>query len=227
MGNYCHFKGIQISGFDQRNDFVWTALRCEDFNNCILEFLDFSWSGLGSYMTGSCNNNLFLNCDWHDNYDPYTRYENADGLNFEVVKSGGSNTFRGCRFWNNSDDGLDLYDNDSYLLVENCWAWNHGYREDGVTVGGDGNGYKLGPTSISASSTVLRKIVNCISYKNQAWGYNENGSAICNMELYNNISYNNSFGSNWGGGFNFNVRWRMPTILKTIYLIKMYRMPPL
>jgi uncharacterized repeat protein (TIGR02059 family) len=204
-GNYCHFKGIKISGFDQRNDFVWTALRCEDFANCILEFLDLSWSGLGSYMTGSCNNNLFLNCDWHDNWDPYTRYENADGLNFEVVNSGGSNTFRGCRFWNNSDDGLDLFNNDSYVLIENCWAWNNGYREDGVTVGGDGNGYKLGPTSISAPSTVLRRIVNCISYKNQAWGYNENGSAICNMEIYNNVSYNNSFGSNWGGGFNFNV----------------------
>ena len=98
MGNYCHFKGIQITGFDQRDDFVWTAMRCEDFNNNTFEFMDFSWSGLGSYMTGSCNNNLFLNCDWHDNYDPYTNYENADGLNFEGVKSGGSNTVRGCRF---------------------------------------------------------------------------------------------------------------------------------
>ncbi|MBK7713171.1 MAG: DUF4990 domain-containing protein [Bacteroidales bacterium] len=204
-GDYCHFKGIQIEGFDQRDEFVWTALRCEDFNNCIFEFIECSWSGLGSYMTGSCDDNVFLNCDWHDNWDPRSKYENADGLNFEVVKAGGSNTFRGCRFWNNSDDGFDAYNNDSYLLIENCWAWHQGYREDGSTVGGDGNGFKLGPTSISASSTILRKIVNCISYKNQAWGFNENGSTLCNMEVYNNISYNNSFGSNWGGGFHFNV----------------------
>ena len=106
---------------------------------------------------------------------------------------------------NNSDDGLDIYDNDSYLLVENCWAWNQGYEEDGVSVAADGNGFELGPTTISARSTVLRKVVNCISYHNQSWGYNQNGDALCNMELYNNISYNNSFGSNWGGGFNFNV----------------------
>ena len=134
-----------------------------------------------------------------------TNYENADGLNFEGVKSGASNTVRGCRFWNNSDDGLDVYDNDSYLLVENCWAWNQGYEEDGVSVAADGNGFKLGPTTISAKSTVLRKVINCIAYHNQSWGYNQNGDALCNMELYNNIAYNNSFGSNWGGGFNFNV----------------------
>ncbi|MBK8881888.1 MAG: DUF4990 domain-containing protein [Bacteroidales bacterium] len=205
IGDYCHFKGLIITGFDQRDEFVWTAMRCEDFNNNIFEFIDFSWSGLGSYMTGACNNNLFLNCDWHDNYDPLSSYENADGLNFEEVRSGSINTLRCCRFWNNADDGLDVYNNDSYLLIENCWAWHQGYREDESTVGGDGSGFKLGPTSVSAKSTILRRVVNCISYKNQAWGYNENGEALCNMELYNNISYNNSFGDNWGGGYHMNV----------------------
>jgi len=204
-GNYCHFKGLKITGFNQKDTNVWTAMRCEDFNNCIFEAMDFSWSGLGSYMTGNCDGNLLLNCDWHDNYDPLTSYENADGLNFENVTEGGVNTVRGCRFWNNSDDGLDIYNNNSYLSIENCWAWGQGFKEDQITVNGsgDGNGFKLGPTNISAPSTVLRRIVNCISYGNASWGFNEN-EAICNMEVYNNITYKNSDANSWGGGYHLN-----------------------
>jgi uncharacterized repeat protein (TIGR02059 family) len=208
-GNYVHFRGIKITHFEQGDSYVWCNMRGEDFNHCIFEDLEFAYSGLGSYMTGKCDDNLFLNCDWHDQYDPITAgesgtpYENGDGCNFENVAAGGRNTFRGCRFWNCTDDGLDVYNNDSYLLVENCWAWNCGYAKDNTTIGGDGNGFKLGPVTMSAPTTVLRKIVNCIAYKNQSWGFQEN-NANCNMELYNNASYKNSFSGNWGGGFHFN-----------------------
>ncbi len=192
-------------GFVQEDTYVWTGLRCQDFNNCILESLDIYDNGLGSYMTGSCTGNSILNCDFHNNYDPLTNgdaYGNADGLNFENVTNGGSNTVNGCRFWNNSDDGLDVYNNDSFLIVENCWSWNNGYREDGITIGGEGNGYKLGPTTLK-SSVVLRTVRNCISFKNRAWGFFDNESN-CNMELYNNTSYQNGNADNWSGGFHMN-----------------------
>ncbi len=208
-GNYVHFKGIKITHFEQADSYVWCNMRGENFNHCIFEDMEFAYSGLGSYMTGDCTDNLFLNSDWHDQYDEITAgesgtpYENGDGCNFENIKAGGRNTFRGCRFWNCTDDGLDIYNNDSYLLVENCWAWNCGYAKDNVTIGGDGNGFKLGPVTISAPTTILRKVVNCIAYKNQSWGFQEN-NANCNIELYNNSSYKNSFSGNWGGGFHFN-----------------------
>ena len=38
-GNYCHFKGLKITGFNQKDTNVWTAMRCEDFNNCFFDCL--------------------------------------------------------------------------------------------------------------------------------------------------------------------------------------------
>jgi len=211
-GNYAHFKGIKITGFKQDDSYVWTAMRGENFNNCIFEQIDFSYSGLGSYMTGSCSNNLFLNSDWHDNYDPITggvsgsKYENADGLNFENV-TGTGNVIRGCRAWNNADDGFDLFNNDSDVLLDKCWAWGNGYTDyKYTTIGGDGNGFKLGPT-MKNTSAVLKTVQNSISFDNASWGFQENlsNSSNSNMALYNNTSFSNGASGRWGGGFHFLV----------------------
>ena len=204
-GNYCHFKGLKITGFVQKDTYVWMGLYGQNFNNCIFELLDIYNNGLGSYMTGTCTGNSIINCDWHDNYDPLTngdKYGNADGLNFENITPGGSNIINGCRFWNNSDDGLDLYNNASYLLIENCWSWGNGYREDRRTLGGDGDGFKLGGET-QTQTGLLRTVRNCISFDNKEWAFNENGAAS-DMELYNNTSYNNGYSNGWSGGFHLN-----------------------
>lgn len=205
-GNYVHFKGIEVTGIDQQDtDHVWMGTSFEDFSNCIFERFNIHDCGLGGYWTGACDNNLLLNSDFHDNYDPITAgspYENADGLNWELVDAGGTNIIRGCRFWNNSDDGLDLYGSDTYFLIENCWAWGNGFQEDQATLGGDGNGFKLGGNS-GALTTMLVRIQNCIAYGNASWGYNENGSPH-NMSVYNCISHANNVLGGWGGGFHLN-----------------------
>jgi len=205
-GNYVHFKGLTITGFYQDDAGVWPAMRGEDFNNCIFERTIFSESGLGSYFTsmvGDVSDNLFLNCDWYENYDPLTtgdEYGNADGCNLENISPGGTNTFRNCRFWNNSDDGLDLYNCESYALVENCWAWGNGFREDRVTKGGNGNGFKLGGDT--EGTGILRRLVNCLAFDNMEWGYHENSSP-CNMEFFHCVAYSN--GATYGGGIHANV----------------------
>lgn len=204
-GNYCHFKGLKITGFVQKDTYVWMGLYCRDFNNCIFEFLDIYNNGLGSYMTGSCTGNSIINCDWHDNYDPLTNddeYGNADGLNFENITRGGSNIINGCRFWNNSDDGLDLFNNASYLLIENCWAWGNGYREDQRTLGGNGDGFKLGGEN-QTETGLLRTVRNCLSFDNKEWAFNENGAAS-DMELFNNTAYKNGYANGWSGGLHLN-----------------------
>ena len=202
-GNYVHFKGLTITGFYQDDAGVWPAMRGEDFNDCIFERIIFSESGMGSYFTsmvGDVSDNLFLNCDWYENYDPLASYMNADGCNLENISPGGTNTFRNCRFWNNSDDGLDLYNNESYVLVENCWAWGNGYREDRTTTGGNGNGFKLGGDT--EGTGILRRLVNCLAFDNREWGYTENVSP-CNMEFFHCVAYSN--GATYGGGIHANV----------------------
>ena len=59
------------------------------------------------------------------------------------------NYFYGCRSWKNCDDGWDGYlrgADDVSTTVENCWAFENGYFEDGTDAGvnANGNGFKMG-----------------------------------------------------------------------------------
>lgn len=50
-----------------------------------------------------------MNCDAHDNYDGYSEGDsgNVDGFGGHANKETSTgNIFRGCRAWNNGDDGL-------------------------------------------------------------------------------------------------------------------------
>ena len=77
-------------------------------------------------INGKSANNLVLNSDFHHNQDPLTspKYENADGLEICYIPAGLTNTVKGCRFWNNSDDGIDLWQNDG--AVHNRQSAGHG-----------------------------------------------------------------------------------------------------
>lgn len=203
VGNYIHFKGLTVTGNTNVDTYVWMAMYGHNFNNCILEHCEFSWSGLGAYMDGASSGNLFLNCDWHNNYDPYSNYENADGINFEQVDAGGTNTFTGCRCWNNSDDGFDFYGNQSFIQMTNCWAWGNGFQEDQSSLGGDGNGFKLGSASVT-STAHLRTLNNCVSFGNYHWGIDDNGSD-CQMKIFNCITHANGHGQLYVGGYHLNA----------------------
>ena len=72
-------------------------------------------------------NNLILNCDSHDNYDVATGGENADGIDAKL-DIGPGNIFRGCRSWNNSDDGYDLFGVTQVVTIDNCWAMLNGHN---------------------------------------------------------------------------------------------------
>ena len=68
-------------------------------------------------------NNLVLNCDSYENLDQPTNGENADGFAAKL-RIGPGNVFRGCRAWNNADDGWDFFASDDVVTVENCWAFS-------------------------------------------------------------------------------------------------------
>src|SRR6185369_5490899 len=88
-------------------------------------------------------NNLILNCDSFGNLDAATGGENADGFAAKL-RIGPGNVFRGCRAWNNADDGWDFFASDDVVTIEDSWAFLNGKVVSGSNSAGDGNGFKLG-----------------------------------------------------------------------------------
>ena len=112
----------------------------------------------GIYLQGSYN--LIENCDSFNNYSISNGGNSADGLKmvdgnhirtlFGPKAETRGNIVSGCRFWNNSDDGIDIWSSLD-TLIEYTVAWSNGY---GPT--GNGMGYKLGNGSLRHSGTVIR-----------------------------------------------------------------------
>lgn len=214
--DYVHIKGLEICGFVQRKYASYddwggtTSFQLYDSDYCTLENLHCHHGGFGIGLSGNTKGtgNLVLNCDTHDCYDPYTlgyEYGGTDGITIRIdLTPGTTNTVRGCRMWNCSDDGFDGWGNEGLLVWDSCWSFHNGYREDGVTAGGDGNGIKFGPIRTLWESDQheynqhLRTLQNCIAAFNRSWGFHENATC-CIRWIYNNVAYNNL-----NGGFAFN-----------------------
>ena len=130
--DYIHIKGLTIR-YAGKN-----GLHNSGAYN-IFELLDVYGCGdTGVQMKGAGGHNLILNCDSHDNFDykldksgNLTSADfggNADGF-ADKQYTGEGNTYRGCRAWNNSDDGWDCYQRVSgttQTIVENCICYNNG-----------------------------------------------------------------------------------------------------
>lgn len=202
-GNYWHIKGIEVKNFKQSvntSTNVSTVMRgmtLKDANYNIIENVKIHDNqGIGLGMGGSSTKNLIKNSDFYNNYDKYTintagavyRGGNADGVHLRAVK-GTSNTMTGCRFYNNSDDGMDLWENEGVMIVDSCWSFKNGIDM------GDGNGFKLGRTLQTKETYIQRRLSHCISYANKGAGYDQNDANV-QMSFYNNVAY-----ANKGKGF--------------------------
>jgi hypothetical protein len=189
IGNYFHWKGIEITGFSQTDPKIYVGLRITDANDNIFELINSHHNGHGCVITGKSGNNQVINSDFHHNSDPLTAtpYDNADGLEICYVPAGYINTVKGCRFWYNSDDGIDLWLNDGLVIIDSCWSWNNGYISETHTPAGNGVGFKLGKTEQDHGNKILRQISHCISYDNRTWGFHQNGANAA-IELHNNTA---------------------------------------
>ena len=117
-------------------------------------------------------NNLILNCDSHDNYDAATGGENADGFAAKLDIGNGT-IFRGCRSWNNSDDGYDLFGVPEVVTIDNCWAMLNGHISSGTKgPAADGNGFKLGGDKVPA----VHKVTNSFAMTNDTCGFTLNSN---------------------------------------------------
>jgi hypothetical protein len=209
--NYVHFKGIEIAGFSQTTvGELASALWIENSNNCTFELINYHNNGCGIILNHGCNETQFINCDSHNNYDPYTlgidgAYGNADGFDLGGLDLGTTSSFKNCRSWGNSDDGFDCYRANGLIIFQNCWSFHQGYRPDGVTTGGDGWGFKLGiSTNIATNTTLTRKLTNCLAFYNREGGIGLNDNTptepLCN--IFNCTTFHN-LGATYTAGFDF------------------------
>ncbi len=208
--DYWYIKGIEITRVDQNKSPVQRGqgLLIQGGNYNKIELVSAHHNGgPGLELREACEGNVFLNCDAYSNYDPYspTPGDDADGfdIGFVTARSGNDrvNTLIGCRSWLNSDDGFDMYQYPGYhgiYILKECWAWKNGYKTDGVTTAGDGNGFKYGAdNNYSLDATVRRTSYNCVAYANRQRGFSQE-SANVKMIFYNNIAYQNG---TWGFSF--------------------------
>ena len=148
--------------------------------------------------------NLILNCTSYCNYD--AGFEDADGFAAKLT-IGEGNVFDGCVAYNNADDGWDLYakvetGSIGAVVIRNCVAYGNGFVPgvDGKT--GNGNGFKLGGSSLSGK----HQLINCYAFYNLAKGIDSNSCPdiiVENCISYNNGSYNCAFYTNVGDQTDF------------------------
>ena len=129
--------------------------------------------GTGSGYTGSGTYNTILNCDSYDNVDTQCDGENADGFGAKE-DDGVGNVFRGCRSWNNTDDGWDFYGWSAPITVENCWAISMGKTT--TLSSSDGNGFKLGGNSVSAAHVLKDLYSTDNKYGSSGRGFTNNSN---------------------------------------------------
>lgn len=156
-------------------------------------------------MTGfrldNVNNVTFNNCDAHDLDDPFTGpptgpHNNSDGFSRTGHGNTATNTvYNYCRAWNCSDDGWDCFRTVGSITYNGCWSFHNGYNAANVSLG-DGNGFKMGGTTItdgseSASTTIVTRFVTrCLAAGNKNNGFDQN-AAVFLAQLYNNSAINN------------------------------------
>ena len=188
--NYTWWKGIEISYYTQATAQIWYGIAVIGSNHNRFERLNSHHNGNGMAIRDGSSNNLVLNSDFHHNADPMQGYGNSDGIACAYNTSTSINTFRGCRMWDNSDDGVDLWDNNGNMIIDNCWSWHNGYAEDGITVAGDGGGFKFGKTTTENGTVFKRTVTNCVAVYNRTRGFNQNAANV-KFHFYNNIAYKN------------------------------------
>jgi pectate disaccharide-lyase len=197
-GSYWHIRGLEIYRAGDN------GMKIEGSGN-IIENCSFHHNrdsglqmGLGDSDADIATrvfSNQIINCDSYLNYDPRHGGGNADGFCCKL-HPGPGNVFRGCRSWENSDDGWDLYKNNYDVTLEDCWTWHNGDPASfNTNAAGNAEGFKLGGDSNFTGPRSLRR---CIAFNNR-YGSSSDGKAYHQNDhhgqilLYNCLSFSNNY----------------------------------
>jgi Right handed beta helix region len=182
--NYVHLKGVEVAKAGHN------GIRVSGGNNIVEQCKLHDCGNSGMLIRGvGAGNNLILNCDSYFNFDGPIG-GNADGFSAKW-EQGAGNVFRGCRSYNNSDDGWDLWMADHSIVLDNCWAFNNGVNSwNSASFAGNGNGIKLGGNQVATPHTVT----NCMAFNNTGnggKGFDENNN-LAGQTLYNCTAFGNT-----------------------------------
>lgn len=193
-GDYWYFDGFDVTGSKDGTKGIQLSGK-----HCILQNVNAYGNGntgiqLSRYSGSDYyewwpSDNLVLNCTSYNNAD--AGYEDADGFAVKLT-TGDNNVLDGCIAYNNADDGYDLYAKIETgpigsVTIRNCIAYSNGILPDG-TNGGNGNGFKLGGSSITGK----HRLINCISYKNKNKGIDSNSCPDVIVENCTSVDNGNS-----------------------------------
>lgn len=181
-GDGYHLKGITVMKTGHNGMYISGA------HNLIELCTTCSNQNTGIHIRGDLNtvSNLVLNCDSYRNYDPAGHGQDADGFSAKWV-FGTGNVFSGCRAWENSDDGWDLWMGTNTIVITNCWAYRQGTNIFGDTAWvGNGNGFKLGGNYIPTPHLLVRSM----AVLNMANGIDQNNN-LAGQTLDNNTCWAN------------------------------------
>jgi hypothetical protein len=156
-GNYYWLYGLVITNAGHN------SIMISGSNNIIERCVSLGARNSGLHITGgnggtaTPSSNLFLNCDSIRSFDS-PGGGNADGFSAKW-SLGPGNVFSGCRSWENSDDGFDLWMGTQPVLITNCWAFRNGSNVWGsASFAGNGNGFKLGGSGVPAAHRLVASL---------------------------------------------------------------------
>jgi hypothetical protein len=190
--DYVKFKGLTVRNVrEQAGVGVEIGFELELCDNVTIEQCIVHNIGGVGFRALTCDTVTFYNCDSHDNCDTIGNVPGNYGTGFNAsgANTTGLVTFRGCRSWMNSDQGLSAPAAQK-VVIDSCWSFNNsGYST------GDGHGFKLGYNA-SENPNMTRIVTNCLAFCNKMDGFttNENESNPWGYYgyLYNNIAYDNA-----------------------------------
>jgi hypothetical protein len=163
-GDYWHLSGIEVAHAGSYG--IYISGNHNRLEKCVTR----ENRDTGTQLGPPASYNEILGCESFRNFDPKTLGENADGFaaKHEV---GVGNVFRGCRSYQNSDDGWDFWMCPNPIVIEDCVAFHNGYNIWHIAdFQGDGNGFKFGGNYIDAQHICRR----CVSIENPLHGFDQN-----------------------------------------------------
>lgn len=178
--NYWHVRGLRVRRAGDN------GMHLSGGYNLVEQSVFSENDDSGLQISNGGHHNRILNCDSYGNYDSSGHGEDADGF-APKLDVGPGNEFTGCRAWENSDDGWDLYQAGYTVIIDRCWAFRNGVNRWGdPSFQGDGNGFKVGGNYVQAWHRVTR----CVAFDNAGKGFDQNhntaGVAVLNCTGWRN-----------------------------------------
>ena len=182
--DYWHIKRIEVKNCTTESG-IFVGGFGAIIEGCVVHDCNNDGAILGSTSV-KATNALILNCDSCRNFQASSGGNNGDGFAAKAGCSTG-NVFRGCRAWENSDDGWDLFETDYSVVISNCWVWKGAF-----TGQGNGNGFKMGGDGAGGSSLGTHYAYNCVAFACKVNGFTQNshrdGEVVINCLSFTNGS---------------------------------------